>query len=149
MEKWRRTTAVPFWSDLSTELQQKMLDTMTIKRFSATKQIDLKRLTGAGADALWVILEGNVSIFIESIEGKNCRLLRMHEGQGNHTLMALRGLRFYVKASVEKCATICVIIDRRNRASFGRVPHPIPPKRCIAEQGALSIFRWTSKNGRV
>lgn len=27
-----------------------------------------------------------------------------------------------------------------------RVPHPIPQKRCIAVQGALSIFRWTSKN---
>ena len=97
-----------------------MLDTMTIKSFSATKQIDLKRLTGAGADALWVILEGNISILIESMEGKNCRLLRMHQGQGNHTLMALRGLRFYVKASVEKRATICVINESLSRELLKR-----------------------------
>lgn len=120
MEEWRRTTAVPFWNDLSSELQREMLDTMTIKSFSETKQIDLQRLTGAGADALWVILEGNISIVIESIDGKNCRLLRMSEGQGNHTLMALRSLRFYVKASVEKRASICVINEALSRELLKR-----------------------------
>ena len=120
MEKWGCITTVPFWSSLSSELQRAILDSMTIKTFPEPRQVDLQQLTGAGPGALWVILQGNINILIESIDGRNCRLLRMHEGQGGHSLMALRKLRFYVKASVERGVQIGVVDEELSRELLRR-----------------------------
>lgn len=88
---------------------------MTVKSFLAPRQVDLQSLTGAGADALWVIVQGSINILIESLDGRNCRLLRMGAGEGSHSLVSLHKLRFYVKASIEKSVRIYVVEEELSR----------------------------------